>query len=80
MRQRLGCSVYARPGDGALIATLDCHGLIPLDCFKDRIDPRVITDPSPLLPILVKAAAMQVKLTGLEFENALIQGNFEVAL
>jgi hypothetical protein len=65
----------------ALIATLDSHGLIPDECFDNRLDPGVITNPAPLLPILMKTAAMQLKLEGIgPTEDCLIQGNAEVVL
>jgi hypothetical protein len=65
----------------ALIATLDSHGLVPRSCFANPLDRGVITNPAPLLPILMKHAAMQLKLQGVgPTEDCLIQGNVEVEL
>lgn len=62
----------------ALIATLDVHGLVRSWMKNER---GMITKTDALLPILMKQAAMQLKLQGVgPTEDCLIQGNAEVKL
>lgn len=62
----------------ALIATLDVHGFVRSWMKNER---GLIIKVDKLLPILMKQAAMQLKLQGVSAtEDCLIQGNAEVVL